>query len=201
MDRMVDAAGPAHGDGMAHSEAPSPVEPPVSHPGLRLTQADFDALMRELDELRRKHRIELGRRLRDARDFGSPADNDDVLTVFEDIAIAESKIAQLEAVVRSAVVVSDDRVFDGAAGLGCVVQVTDGNRTSTYLLVGRRASDAERHVVSLASPVGKALTGARVGDVVHVTLPDGRRRRLEVLGVSPPSTDETVAPLRDVAAA
>jgi transcription elongation factor GreA len=169
-----------HGDGMAH-----------------LTQTDFDALVCELDELRRKHRIELERRLRDARDFGSPADSDDVLTVFEEIAIDQSRIARLEDAVRSAVIVADGQVFDGAAELGCVVEVADGRRTEAYRLVGRRSPDADRHVVSLASPVGKALVGARTGDVVEVTLPGDRSRRLEVLRVSPP----VVPHLRDVMAA
>jgi transcription elongation factor GreA len=198
---MVHAAGVEHGDGMPYSEPPPRLEPPVSHAPLQLTQVDFDSLLRELDELRRRHRIELERRLRDARDFGSPADNDDVLTVFEDIAIDQSKIAQLEEAVRSAVIVSDGPAFDGAAGLGCVVEVADGRGSARYRLVGRRSSDAHRDVVSLASPVGKALTGARAGDVVHVALPDGRSRRLEILSVSPPATGGAVALLRDVAAA
>jgi transcription elongation GreA/GreB family factor len=134
-----------HGDGMAH-----------------LTQTDFDALVRELDELRRKHRIELERRLRDARDFGSPADNDDVLTVFEEIAIDQSRIARLEDAVRSAVIVADGQV--------CRVAGVSGRQ---------------------------GLAGARTGDVVEVTLPGDRSRRLEVLRVSPP----VVPHLRDVMAA
>ena len=84
-----------------------------AHMGLRLTQEDFAALLLELDDLRRRHRVELEGRLRDARDFGSPADNDDVLTVFEETAIDTSRIAQLEELVRSAVVVSDGTAFDG----------------------------------------------------------------------------------------
>jgi transcription elongation factor GreA len=180
---MAGSADVGHGDDMAH-----------------LTQTDFDALVRELEELRREHRIELERRLRDARDFGSPADNDDVLTVFEEIAIDRSKIAQLEDAVASAVIVADG-AFDGAAGPGCVVEVAEGRRRQSYHLVGRRTSAADRHVVSTASPVGQALVGSRAGDVAHATLPDGRIRRLEVIGVSAPVMDDAVAFRRDVAAA
>jgi transcription elongation factor GreA len=182
---MADRAEFGHGDGMAHAQAPSPVESHVTHAGPRLTQTDFDALVRELDDLRQEHRIELERRLRDARDFGSPADNDDVLTVLEEIAIAQSRIAQLEDAVRSAVVVTKD-VFDGTAGPGCVVEVDDGRRQQSYHLVSRRTSAADRHVISTASPVGKALMGSRAGDVAQARLPDGRTRRLEVVSVSAP---------------
>lgn len=197
---MAEMAAVEHGDGMAHSEAWSPLEPSVSQAGLRLTQIDFDALVRELDELRRKHRIELERRLRAAREFGSPADNDDVLTVFEDIAIDQSKIARLEEVVRSAVIVSYGP-FDGTARLGCLVEVTDGRKRASYRLIGRSTSGAERDVVSMASPVGKALTGSRAGDVVHATLPDGRSRSLKVVRVVPPVMDDADTCLSDVVTA
>jgi transcription elongation factor GreA len=197
---MADRARVGHGDGMTHPQAPSPSQPPGASAGLRLIQADFDALVRELDDLRCKHRIELEQRLRDARDFGSPADNDDVLTVFEDIAIDQSRISRLEEAVRSAVIVPDG-AFDGTAGPGCVIEVDDGRRRQSYHLVGRRTPEADRHVVSTASPVGKALVGSRAGDVAHASLPDGRTRRLAVVSVSAPVMDDAVAFLRDDAAA
>src|SRR5690349_9325730 len=46
-----------------------------------LTQADFDALVRELEALRSKHRDEVARRLREARAFGGSTENDDLLAV------------------------------------------------------------------------------------------------------------------------
>jgi transcription elongation factor GreA len=114
---------------------------------------------------------------------GSPADNDEVLTVFEEIAVDESRITQLEDLARSAVVIVDDPAHDGAAGPGCTVAVRVDGRTRTYRLVGRRSAGADPHDVSLASPVGAALTGARAGDTVEVPLPNGRTRVLEVLAV------------------
>jgi transcription elongation GreA/GreB family factor len=50
--------------------------------------------------------------------------------------------------------------------------------------VGRRTPDSTQHAVSLASPVGRALVGARRGDVVEAVLPSGRQRTLRVLDVS-----------------
>jgi transcription elongation factor GreA len=75
---------------------------------------------------------------------------------------------------------------DGTAGLGTVVRVVDeADRMSEYELVARRTSESHRRAVSLASPVGKALVGARGGDVVEAVLPGGRRRTLRVLDVEP----------------
>jgi transcription elongation factor GreA len=148
-----------------------------------LTQADFDALVRELEALRSEHRDEMARRLREARDFGGSTENDDLLAVAEDAAVDQARIAQLEELVRLAVVVDGPGIDDGA-GLGSTVRVTDdAGRTSEYLLVGRRGEDSERHEITMASPVGKALWGAHRGDVVDVVLPNGRSRSLRVLDV------------------
>ena len=150
-----------------------------------LSAADYAELMRELDELRSRHRGELARRLRDARDFGSPADDDDRLAVFEDAAVDEARIAQLEQLARSASVIDFGAGIDGVAGPGSTVVVADeAGETPTYVLVGRRGADSAPREVSLASPVGKALVGVRPGDVARVPLPSGRDRALRVLEVT-----------------
>jgi transcription elongation factor GreA len=161
-----------------------PAESPLAfETHVLLTQADFDALVRELEALRIAHRDELARRLREARNFGGSTENDDLLAAAEDAVVDQARIAQLEELVRLAVVVDGPGVDDGA-GLGSTVRVSDdAGRTSEYLLVGRRGEDSERHEITMASPVGKALWGARLGDVVDVVLPDGRSRSLSVLEV------------------
>jgi transcription elongation factor GreA len=159
--------------------------PPPRATGVQLSPADYAELMRELDELRSRHRGELAQRLRDARDFGSPGDADDRLAVFEDAAVDQARIAQLEQLARcaSVVVIGDDA--DGVAGPGSTVRVADeAGETMEFALVGRRAADSTRREVSLASPVGKALVGVRPGDVARVALPSGRARLLRVLDVS-----------------
>ena len=151
--------------------------------GVLLTHADFDALVRELEALRSKHRSELAGRLREARAYGVSTDNDELHAVVEESAVDGARIARLEELVRLAAIV-DAATGDGGAGLGSTVCVVDEkSRTTEYELVGRRSHGSERREVTLASPVGQALWGARPGDVVKVALPDGRRRTLRVLDV------------------
>ncbi|HEX5617564.1 MAG TPA: GreA/GreB family elongation factor [Solirubrobacteraceae bacterium] len=151
--------------------------------GVLLTQVDFDALVRELETLRSTHRNEVARRLREARAFGGSTENDDLLAVAEDTAFDQARIAQLEELVRLASVVEHAAADDGA-GLGSTVRVADeAGRATEYMLIGRRDDESCRNEVTIASPVGKALWGARSGDVVHVTLPNGRARTLRVLDV------------------
>jgi transcription elongation factor GreA len=164
----------------------------------QLTDADYDALLRELETLRSRHRADLERRLRDARAYGSPADDDDVLAVFEDVAVEEARIGRLEALLHSAsVVVEPELPFDGRARLGCTVRVAGRDGVAIeYVLVGRRRAGAGARQVSSASPVGIALLGARAGDVVEVMLPDGRRRSLEILAVEAPRGDAGAGAVR-----
>ena len=162
---------------------PSPREIPLT--GVVMSSDEYAALVRELESLRASHRSELAQRLNDVRAYGTTSDDDDRLAVLEEAAIDRARIAQLEDLVRCATVLDDDAAFDGAAGLGSTVEVADdAGRTTKYRLIGRRTSDSSVHEVSLASPVGKALVGARTGDVVHVGLPNGRERSLTVLDVS-----------------
>ena len=159
-----------HGDGM---------------PDYGLTAEEHAALVHELETVRARYETELAHRLRDARSFGLSTDNDDLLAVHGEAAIERARIAQLEELVYRATNV-DPRDADGAAaGLGALVRVSDErDRVAAYELVGRRRPDAHGHQVTPASPLGRMLTGARVGDIVRVTLPSGRERALRVLEIS-----------------
>jgi transcription elongation factor GreA len=156
----------------------------VGPTGFVMSSAEYTALVRELDSLRAAHRTELARRLHDVRAHGVTSDDDDRLAVLEETAVERARIAQLEELARSATVL-EDAAFDGAAGLGATVEVADeAGDTTTYRMVGRRTPQSAAHEISLGSPVGKALLGARTGDVVHVLLPNGRERSLTVLGIT-----------------
>lgn len=195
-----------HGVGMTENRVINPSAErvdagPALHAATQLTRADYDALGRELDALRSGHRVELEQRLRDARMFGSPADDDEILAVFEEAAISQARIARLEMLLQSASIVDGACTFDGRAVLGSTVRVTeDDGREIDYLLVGRRnhgSGPGEVSTgpgeVSTASPVGTALIGARPGEIVEVALPNGRRRSLMVLDVRMAPADARAA--------
>jgi transcription elongation factor GreA len=179
------ALGTAMVSGMDAQPIAMPISREIPPTGVVMSSAEYAALVRELESLRASHRSELAQRLHDVRAHGTTSDDDDRLAVLEETAIDRARITQLEDLVRCATVLDEDAaVSDGAAGLGSTVEVADeAGRTTEYRLVGRRTPDSPAHEVSLGSPVGKALVGARTGDVVHVSLPNGRDRSLTVLGV------------------
>jgi transcription elongation factor GreA len=171
--------------GMDAQPIAMPISRETAPTSVVMSSAEYAVLTRELESLRSSHRSELAQQLHHVRAHGTTSDDDDRLAVLEEAAIDRARIAQLEDLVRCATVFDDDVEFDGAAGLGSMVEVADeAGRTTKYRLIGRRTSESPAREVSLGSPVGKALVGARSGDVVHVSLPNGRNRSLTVLGVS-----------------
>ena len=172
---------------MADDRSSTPTPEPLSPtPRFGLTRAECDELERELQVLRDRHQAELAERLRDAREYGSPGDNEDVLAVHEEASVLEARIGRLQELLRYAPVV--DSKFDGRAAIGCTVRVAaSGGRVAEYVLVGRRSGTASPREVSSGSPVGQALLGARPGQVVRAELPDGRVRDLRVVAVTPPA--------------
>ena len=132
-----------------------------------LSPSDLAEATRELHALRAEHRADL------------------------DDGVTELRIVHLERLIASATIVDGVAGADGIAGLGSFVRVRDGaGRRCDYELVGRRGTDATTMKVTLGSPVGAALVGARTGDTVQVELPDGRRRPLTVLAIQcEPFTD------------
>jgi transcription elongation factor GreA len=162
------------------------MRPTTSSDGVLLTRAEFDQVLAELEALRSAHRDSLAQRLRES---GVNPDYDDQLAVLEDAVVDEVRIKRLERLLASATVIDDAATADGAAGLGALVEVEDDKgRRVEYELVGVRTDDAARPQVTPGSPMGQALMGARAGDTVTVTLPNGRERSLKVLAVTAPTT-------------
>jgi len=70
------------------------------------------------------------------------------------------------------------------AGPGAIVRVSDrAGRVMEYELVAGHDATVPRERVPIGSPVGEALLGALPGDVISLTLPNGRRRRVRIVSV------------------
>lgn len=164
------------------------LQPPALLRGVTLTTSEYEELVRDLDLQRASHRVGLAQGFREARAGGSPGDGDEWLSALEDATVDQGRIAQLERLLAGATVVEDPPGLHDTARVGALVQVRDQRgRTIDYELVGMRSRHAGANHVSLGSPVGTALLGARPGEIVTVSLPGGRERVLTVLDVLPPA--------------
>jgi transcription elongation factor GreA len=152
-------------------------------PSAIITREGERVLRAELERLRRELKGGMAERLREARSFGAPADNDDYLQIQEEEIILAVRAARLDELLERARVV-DGGSLDGRAAVGTVVEVKDlesGKVREHELVGGHGAPRAD--AVSAAAPIGEALIGQKAGAVVEVELPKGGSRRLEILQV------------------
>jgi transcription elongation factor GreA len=178
------ASGRGHDGAMACESTRTVPRPSV---GILLTEMGLRAREAELDQLRAAKRDDIGPRLRDARGYGEPGGNDEYLATREDEAIIDARIAALEGMLAQASVV-EHQGRPGVVGIGSVaiVNEADSGAGARYRLVGSHEAQAPGDV-SIGSPVGQALLGGRVGEIVTVSLPDGRTRQLRIASVVPPT--------------
>jgi transcription elongation factor GreA len=141
-----------------------------------MTRAGAARLEEELARLRTVDRAELAARLSDARESpGDQSDNLELLEAQHDLSILEARIAELEYALAQAKVV--EAPSGDSAEVGSVVMVRDDEgEEESYTLVGPAEAKPREGLNSIASPVGRALLGARVGDEALVETPAGVRR-------------------------
>jgi transcription elongation factor GreA len=158
---------------------------PLNAPRAIITPDGEQALRLELDRLRLELNVEYPERLRQAREFGDGGNNDDHLQIKEEEEVLRSRIARLEALIEAATVSDSSPSDDGVIGIGALVEVENvrNGRRTKHRLFGSFALQ-EPGDVSASSPVGQALLGCSVGDLVEVELPAGRRRTLRIVAVN-----------------
>jgi transcription elongation factor GreA len=154
--------------------------------GTWLTQEAHGRLSRELDELIANRPV-IAKEINDRRQEGDLRENGGYQAAREEQGKQEGRILQLQALLRDAKV-GDAPVRAGMAGPGMVVTVRfhDDPDTETFLIGSREeAETAGVEVYSAASPLGKALTGAREGDTVSYETPAGKTIKVTLVNAKP----------------
>jgi len=140
-----------------------------------LTQAGYQKLQADLDNLRTVRRQEVAARLHEAMADGDAGiDNDaEVDAAKNEQAFVEGRIRELEMILSNARLIDEDRVLD-TVEVGAKVEIQeDGSPAESYTIVGAAEADPMNGFVSNESPLGKALMGHKAGDVVTVKAPNG----------------------------
>lgn len=148
-----------------------------------LSQAAFDRLNAEHDDLTTRGRVEIARKIEAARELGDLAENGDYHAAKEEQGKMEARIRQIENMLENAEIV--DTADGDVVAHGSVVDIRyEGDDDVERYLVG---SIEERHddldVISPSSPLGEALLGAAPGDTVSFTAPHGSELQVEVVSV------------------
>ena len=145
----------------------------------QLSRDAFERLSAELDDLTTRGRIDIANAIEAARALGDLKENGDYHAAKDAQGKMESRIRQLEALLKTAIVVEGDVSDTGSITPGTVVTLRyegdDEDDTSTFR-VGSIEEKGEFDVVSPSSPLGQALLGHSAGDTVEYAAPGGTLR-------------------------
>jgi len=149
-----------------------------------LTQAEYDALVEKRDWMVSVRRKEVSEHLKEAKSYGDLSENAEYDAAKDEQAELEDNINKIEYQLRNAKIVSEADLTGEHVNLGLAVKVKDKKtkKVSTYTVVGITNADPFKNKISNESPVGKALLGKMVGDVVEVQTAGGTMN-LEILEI------------------
>jgi len=139
-----------------------------------LTSEGLDEIKKELDHLRLVKRPEVINSLKDARALGDLSENAEYDAARNEQAIVEGRIVELEAMLENAVVI--EKVDTDCVSIGTKVKIeyVEDKDTEEYSIVGSKEADPFQNKISNESPIAKAIMGLKVGDVAHVSSPNGQ---------------------------
>ena len=134
-----------------------------------LTYEGLEKLEKELEFLKTVKRKEVAEKIKQALAFGDLSENSEYDEAKNEQAQMESRIVQLENMLKNAKVIDDDEVSTDVVSLGSKVKVLDVeyDEEIEYVLVGSTEANPTEFRISDESPVGKALLGKKVGDEVE----------------------------------
>lgn len=149
----------------------------TSATGVLLTPEGFERLTKELQHLMHVKRAEIADRIRESKEHGEfSEDNNELDEIKFEQAIIENRIGELRSLFSSAQMISMEALGTDEVGIGNLVEVQDPERSISFevRLVSSIEADPDQDWVSVESPMGQALYGAKAGEVVTFDAPAGR---------------------------
>ena len=140
-----------------------------------VTQEGYNKLEEELNHLKSVKRTEIAERIKVALGFGDLSENSEYDEAKTAQAENEQKIAELEQKIRNAKIINEKEIDLETVQIGNIVKVHDMefDEDISYTIVGSTEVNLAEKKISNESPLGKALLGAKKGDIVEVNAPAG----------------------------
>ena len=140
-----------------------------------LTDEGLKKLEEELEQLKTVTRKEVADKIKVALSFGDLSENSEYDEAKNEQALVESRIAQIEAMLKNVKILDEDELTNDVVSIGSKVKLFDKDfdEEVIYQIVGSTEADPTQGRISDESPVGKFMLGHKVGDVVEVETPGG----------------------------
>ncbi len=140
-----------------------------------LTQSGLKKMQDQLDYLISVKRNEISEQIAIARGFGDLSENAEYDEAKKEQAKVEAEITRLQNTIRTAQVVADDEITTDKVSIGTIVKLKDieMDEEIEYAIVGANEADPFDNKISVESPVGAGLLGAKKGQTVEIQVPTG----------------------------
>ncbi len=133
-----------------------------------VTEDGLKQMKERLEFLIKEKRPECTEKIGIARSYGDLSENSEYVAAREEQAQVETEILELEEKLRHVRIINENDIDTSKIGLGCTVKIYDMNfdEEMEYKIVGSTEADPTKGLLSNESPAGKALLGAKVGEIV-----------------------------------
>src|SRR3954471_4122716 len=147
-----------------------------------LSRAAYKRLREEHHDLTTRGRVEIARKIETARELGDLSENGDYHAAKEEQGKMEARIRQLETLIKNAEILEGGSSEEVAAGSVVEIRFEGSSDTEHYLIGSIEERNTEHEVISPGSPLGSALLGHKVGEIVDFETPRGVNK-VEIVGL------------------
>ena len=142
-----------------------------------MTGAGYERLLEELRRLKTEERPAVIRVIEDARSYGDISENAEYHAAKERQSFIEGRVAELEDKTARAEVIDVGKLTGKQVTFGATVRLADEDteKRITYQIVGADEADIKAGLLSVSSPLARALIGKTKGESVEVNTPGGAR--------------------------
>ena len=153
---------------------------------IKITQEGYDALAKELDYLKNEKRADISEKIKIARGFGDLSENSEYDEAKNEQAIVEARIMILEQQLKSAEIIDKSQLSNDKVSIGSKVVIRDieFDDIFEYKITSSVEAHGDMEAITDESPVGRALMGSKVGDIVNVVVPSGAVVQYQVEKIS-----------------
>jgi transcription elongation factor GreA len=148
-----------------------------------LSQAAYDRLQAEYEDLTTRGRVEIARKIEAARELGDLSENGDYHAAKEEQGKMEGRIRQLSMMLENAEILQADNGEHVSHGSVVAIRYAGDDEVERYLIGSIEERHDDLEVISPSSPLGEALIGAGPGDSVTFTAPTGAELQVEIVSI------------------
>ena len=138
-----------------------------------VTKEKLEELKQELSDLKGRRRIEVGERLKRAKELGDLSENSEYFEAREEQALVETRIGEMEDTIKNAEIIEKSASTSNVS-IGSAVKVKKDGQNLEFTIVGSNEANPGAGFISNESPLGTAFLGKKVGEKVVVSVPKGK---------------------------